>query len=433
MLRTDHRRNGEPVRRFRFARRARPRGSRRAVSDIIATILLLGLTVVLFGTVLAFVIGFPNPIAAPASQFSSQLITEANGTGIAVQSIQIAHAGGSIVPVGALVYLKSSLHPKGPEFANPYPLTAGGIPAGHAWSPGVTFVLNSNFTGGFHPVLPDNITIYIIAGTNLVYSAVLPGTAAALPPIFSNPATSPASPAIGESFNISVQISGVYSYNKVFINLSGLPGTFPALHPMVYIGGVWNYTVQAGWTTSSGQYYAVVNATTNANVLARTAVSVSITPYSTLITHSIALGVSSSAALCTGAGAPVAACQASGDYYYLVPILYSPITFGNVLFEVLTPSGSTYTATTHAAFAVAKNSAPTAFSAEYIFGSPYSMLMPNSGWSALGGTTTELSPLTSAYQISIDMGTVNPAGVGNTFIVIGIGPYSGQTVPVALP
>jgi hypothetical protein len=176
-----------------------------------------------------------------------------------------------------------------------------------------------------------------------------------------------------------------------------------------------------------------VNATTNANVLARTAVSVSITPYSTLITHSIALGVSSSAALCTGAGAPVAACQASGDYYYLVPILYSPITFGNVLFEVLTPSGSTYTATTHAAFAVAKNSAPTAFSAEYIFGSPYSMLMPNSGWSALGGTTTELSPLTSAYQISIDMGTVNPAGVGNTFIVIGIGPYSGQTVPVALP
>jgi hypothetical protein len=424
---------GRTIRASHRSSRSPVRHSRRAVEDIVATILLLGLTVVLFGTILAFVIGFPAPLTQNSSQFNAQLYAEPNGTGIAIQQITIANLAGPVVPPSALIYLKSSLHPKGPEFANPYPLSAGGVPAGHSWSPGVTWVLNANFSGGFHPVLPDNITIYVISGTNLLFSVVLPGTQEALPPIFSDPMTSPATPAVGESFNISVRISNVYPPQPVFVNLSGLPGTFAPLHKMVYYSGVWNFTVPAGWTTASGQFWAVVNATTTLNVVASTVVSVYITPYATLITHTIALGSATSAAQCTALNAPVAACQAAGDYYYTVPILYSPVTFGSVLFEVLTTTGTTFQATGHGAFAVSLVTSVGTVSTSWVGASPYSMLMPGSGFSTYAAGFHPTTPLTSAYEISIDMGTVNPAGVGNSFVVIGIGSYSGQTIPVPLP
>jgi len=421
-----------PARGHRYDRRFRR--SPRAVSDVVATILLLGLTVVIFASILTFVLGFPTPLNQSSSSFSAQLVTEANGSGIAVAQITIAYNAGPVVPRSALVYLQSSLHPKGPEFQSPYPLTAGGIPAGMAWNPGETFVLGSNFTGGFRPVLPDNITISIVSGTSLLFSAVLPGTPALLPPVFYDPATNPTSPAIGESFNISVEIGNVYPGNNVFVNLSGVPGTFTALHRMVYLAGAWNFTVPAGWTTASGAYYGIVNATTTGGVTGVTAIPIYITPYSTLITHTIALGTATSAGKCTAAATPVAACQAANDYYYVVPILYSPITFGNVLFEVLAPSGATFAATTHGAFALSTTTAPGTVSASYVApSSPYTMLMPNSGFSTYAAGFKTSSPLTNGYEISIDMGTVNPAGVGNTFIVLGIGAYSGQTVPVRLP
>jgi hypothetical protein len=414
-------------------RRGPRRPSSRGVEDIVATILLLGLTVVIFASILAFVIGFPVPLAQNSSQFTASFTSEPNGTGTAILALSIAHASGPVVPASALVYLKSSLHPKGPEFQNPYTLAAGGIPAGKTWNPGETFVLNTNFTGGFHPVLPDNITIYVISGTSLLFSAVLPGTAESLPPVFYDSATSPVTPAVGESFNISVRILNIYSFNNVYVNLTGLPGTFVVLHRMVYIANVWNYTVPAGWTTASGQFYVVVNATTTGGVLSVASIPVYITPYSTLITHTISLGAASSAGTCTGAAAPVAACQASGDYYYVVPILYSPVTFGSVLFEVLTSSGSTYAGTTHGAFAVSTTAAPGTSSAKYVAASPYTMLMPSSGFTTYAAGFTGTTPLTSAYEISIDTGTVNPAGGGNSFVVIGIGSYSGQTIPDSLP
>jgi hypothetical protein len=417
-----------PLRGLRTARR-----STRGVSDVVATILLLGLTVVIFGSILAFVIGFPAPLTQNSSQFSAQLYTETNGSALAVQSLVISHLTGPIVPASALIYLKSSLHPKGPEFASPYPLTAGGIPAGRTWNPGQNFVLNSNFTGGFHPVLPDNITIYIISNDNLLFSTVLPGTAVSLPPIFYDAATTPTSPAVGQSFNISIQIQNIVSFNNVYVNLSGLPGTFAALHRMTFIGNVWNYTVPAGWTTASGQYYAIVNATTTLGVVASAAAPVYITPYSTLITHTVSLGTAGSAAKCTAAAAPVAACQAANDYYYTIPILYTSVTFGSVLFEVLAPSGTTFAATTHGAFALSLTASPGTAAASYVFASPYTMLMPNSGFSTYAGSYKTTTPLTNAFEISIDVGTVNPAGVGNTFVVIGIGSYSGQTTPIALP
>jgi hypothetical protein len=423
----------EGIRSAAHGRSWKRRGRSRGVSDVVATILLLGLTVVIFASIILFVIGFPNPLLQPASQFTAQIYSEPNGTSLAIQQITITHTGGSVVPASALVYLKSSLHPKGPEFQNPYSLSAGGIPTGQAWSPGEVFVLGSNFTGGNHPTLPDNISIYIIAGNNLLYSAVLPGTAASLPPVFSDPMVSPATPAIGESFNISVQIGNVFSPDPVYVNLSGLPGSFVASHPMVYIHGVWNFTVPAGWTTASGQYWAIVNATTPLSVVGVTAISVPITPYSTLITHTLILGAATSAAQCTAADAPVAACQAAGDYYYVVPIVWSPVTFGSVLLEVLGASGSPFQATGHGAFALSTVAAPTAVSASYVAASPYTLLMPNSGFSTYAGGFTTKSPLTSAYEISIDMGTVNPAGVGTTFVVLGIGAYSGQTLPLSLP
>ncbi|MGA8541981.1 MAG: type IV pilin N-terminal domain-containing protein [Thermoplasmata archaeon] len=417
------------------------RRSRRGVSDVVATILLLGLTVVVFGTILAFVIGFPNPLYQDASQFNAQFVTEGNGTGIAVEEITIAHLAGSAVPASAQVYLKSSLHPKGPEFINPYPLTAGGIPAGKVWNVGETFVLNSNFTGGNHPVLPDNISIYIISGTNLLFSIVLPGTPAYLPPIIVTDGISPSIPAAGESFNITATITNIAPTNSVWVNTSGLPlgppGSFAVLHPvhrMNYTAGVWYYSVPAGYTTTSGQYYAVINASNTAGLYSKAGVSVYITPYPKLISSPlISFGIVTATAKCTAAHAPVAACQAASDYYYVVPVASSSITFGSILLEVLNVSQVTYDGTTHGAFAISTTAVPGTSDASWVAASPYAMLMPNSGFTTFAAGFSTSSPLTPAYEISIDMGTVDPAGFGNTFIVLGIGSYTGQSNPVSLP
>jgi flagellin-like protein len=50
-----------------------------------------------------------------------------------------------------------------------------------------------------------------------------------------------------------------------------------------------------------------------------------------------------------------------------------------------------------------------------------------------GGACTTSTPITSIYTIVIDMGTANPAGLGYTFVGVGIGSYSGTTSPVLLP
>jgi hypothetical protein len=436
-----HFRNGKSG---RTGARGRAWHSRRAVSDVVATILLLALTVVLFASIFAFVSSFPSPPSQNTNQFQAQIVSASNGSGVMALAVSILHLAGPAVPANSLVYLKSSVHPLGPEFATPYTLAAGGLPSGQVWNLGQTWYLSANFTGVCHPVaichpiLPDNITIYIVAGPLLLFSAVIPGFVLNLPPTFLSAQSNLATPAVGEAFKIQAVIQGVIATNTVTIGVSGLPlVSQPATTQKMWnIGGVWTYNETAGNTTASGTYYAFITATSTAGKTATTAVPVYITSFSTLLANAFVLTspIVLGAAKCTAVNTPVAACQASGDYYATATITLSYVTFGSVLFEVYTTATRVaYVATTFTAFDLALSATPKVPVASYVDSSaPCTMQMPSSGFTTYTGSSG-LTPLTTLYTISMDLGTVAPGVNTLSLVVLGAGAYSSSTAPMTIP
>ena len=410
--------------------------SRRAVSEVIATILLLAITVILFSAIFAFVTSFPPPPAQNSNQFQASLtiVPNATATGGMLTAVTIEHLSGPVVASGALIYLKSLQHPTWAQFSLPYSLTAGGL-TGPTWSLGQSWVLpDTNFTGGSASYVPDNITVDIVWSNQLLFNVVLHATVSSQGPTFLSVGTTPSAPAVGEGFTISAVIQGVppslTASNPPTVSLSGLPpvGTLTG-GTMKPSSNRWVWNVSAGSTTGSGTYYAFITATANGKT-GTAAVPVSITTYSTLISSAITLGTPGAAAKCTGAKAPVAACQATNDYYYIVSIPTSLVTFGSVLFEVLTSTRTVYSATTEAAFALSLTTTPATVAASWTAAGG-AMSMPSSGFTYVSPLVPG-SALTTSYEISIDVGTVSPTGTGLSLLVLGINSYSGYT-SIALP
>jgi hypothetical protein len=422
----------------RRAPRGRAWRSRRAVSDVVATILLLALTVVLFASIFAFVTTFPPPPSQNSNQFQAQLNVGPNGTKSMVTSISILHLAGPPLLSSALVYLKSSVYPNGPEFAQPYSLLAGGIPANHVWNLGQYWILSTNFTDGFHPALPDNITIYIVQSTSLLFSVVLPGQILNLPPTFVSVGTTPTVPVVGGAFVISAVIQGVSSVNTVSITVSGLPGSFPtAAQPMSLQNGVWVYSIASGLTTASGTYYAFITAFPTSGRSATTSVPIFITPYTTLIASALTVSASGAETKCA-AGHTVAAngCLA-GDFIYTLAIPASTVNFGSVLFEVLTKTGGVYSPTAKSTFSIVNSS--TGINRAYYSQSAtgaFAMTSTTPFTYPTAGVITAASGLSpSFYQVIIDTGSSSATwvGLGLVFVVIGQGSYYGTTTPASLP
>ena len=87
------------------------RRRRRGVSDVIATILLLALTVTLFGAIFAFVTSFPSPPAQSNNQFQASLFYPSNGSASWIAGVRIVHLAGPATPGSALIYLHSANQP----------------------------------------------------------------------------------------------------------------------------------------------------------------------------------------------------------------------------------------------------------------------------------------------------------------------------------
>jgi len=433
--------------RQRLRERARRRHSRRAVSEVIATILLLALTVVLFASIFAWVSSFPPPPPANSNQFQARLGVTPNATGSGgfITSLSIVHLAGPSVPSLTLIRLTSALFPSSSQFTLPYNLSNGGLAAGKPWNLAQTWTLTSFVPSGSlcvapcHPfayrgAIPDTVTVYIYYSTNVLFSVSLPVSVTTTTPAFLAVGTTPTVPVIGGAFTIWASILGVVpaAGTTVLITLSGLPGegSVTTAQAMTYVAatGLWTYSIPLGVTTSSGTYYAPITATTAVGNgwSGSDAVPVAITPYSTLIGSVFKMGTVAATAKCTGVKAPIAACQAANDYYYIVPITSSPITFGNILLEVLTSTRTVYSATTEAAFAIATTAAPTVVAASWTAAGG-AMQMPSSGFPTYTAPTTASTALTTAYEIQIDVGTVNPAGTGLYLLVIGVGAYGSYT------
>jgi flagellin-like protein len=298
--------------RGRLTRKWRAR-SRRGVSEVVATIILLALTVTLFAAIFAWVNTFPPPPAQNSNQFQASIVTGTNGSSgcttpackTVVTSLSVLHLAGPAVTSAASIYIKSANNPLGPEF-KAYTLAQGGIPSGKVWNLGQTWTYT--FATGLQPVLPDNLTVSIITASQLLFSVILPGQGFVFPPTFLSTYTVPATPTIGQSFTVYAALSGTVTTNSVYVNLGGIPGMSGTSEPMT-VGPTGVYSISSsgfGTSSANGTYYAIFNASNSAGQATTSALAITIYPVtsgssSPTLALSVVQGAVSSSVTATGA------------------------------------------------------------------------------------------------------------------------------------
>jgi len=220
---------------------------------VVATILILALTVVLFAALFAFVSRFPAPPAQTVNQFQATALK----TGTAITGLNILQEGGPAVPSTDRVYLVSTRASADWQFnqANGIPVAWGIGNTSSGWATGVYW----STTFGTSVKLPANITVYILSSTQLLYSGVVPGAPLNVPPTLTSTYTVPGTIAVGAAFQIVALVSGNTANLTVNVSLAEVPGlstSIQTMHPMG--GGEWVYNVTSGSTTTAGTYLAYV-------------------------------------------------------------------------------------------------------------------------------------------------------------------------------
>lgn len=250
------------ARSFRSTSHDRSRG----LSDVIGTILLLGLTVTLFASVFLFVNTFPTPSPEPTGQFSANLgYTYLTGIGTVIASVNLGHIAGPTLynTPSTQIYITASQDPT--AFPSPFSVAAG-LAGTTSWPIGATWTLNVTSRD---LTLPENLTISILTDNVLVYRDVLPGSYPTVAPEFTNSGIVPVDPLVGNSFEVFVQIADQNlrdsaSNRNVTVNYSLVPGPgFSSAAPLPLtwtpVSGTWQGTVPSG-STQSGSYFVYVTA-----------------------------------------------------------------------------------------------------------------------------------------------------------------------------
>ena len=262
-------------------RRRRP--GRRGVSDVVATILLLALTVTLFAAIFAWVVAFPAPTPQNNNQFRASLTYTSNGLNIS--SVQITHLAGPSISGTAQIYLKSAIQPSAPEFSTPYTvasqtLSYATVSGFSSWNLGQTWVVTFTNTPADLPSSLGNITVYVVSSQNLLFSVILPGAAISVAPTVVSTWTTPATPTIGGAFTVNATLAGGYNPAWVYVNLASIPGASGKVEAKMTENsqGVWGFKVNAGNTSSAtaGTYYGFVNTTSSTGQGATGAVVITI-------------------------------------------------------------------------------------------------------------------------------------------------------------
>ena len=253
---------------------------------MVATILLLALTVTLFAAIFAWVTAFPAAPPQNNNQFQASLRYTSNLT--YVSGLQITHLAGPSVPGTGSIYLASSTQPTAPEFASPYTISSG-LGGATTWNLGQ--VWNLTFPLTEMPRAGGNITVYVVSSYQLLFSVILPGTTTAPPPTVTSTAVTPATPTIGTIYTIYATISGNFASNSVYVNLAAVPGG-PSTPQKMSLNsqGFWTYTVPSGATTN-GTFYGFVNASNSAGGQSTGIVVITIYPSSSSTSGPLSVGV----------------------------------------------------------------------------------------------------------------------------------------------
>jgi hypothetical protein len=317
--------------------------------------------VTLFASIFAFVTAFPLPPAQNNDQFQASLVYSPNG--LNVTSIHILHLAGPLVSGTGVIYLKSSTQPSQPEFQTTYTVSQG-LGGANSWNLGQ--VWNWTFSAPYIPSSQGNITIYVVASSQLLFSVILPGTGIAAPPTVIAAWTSPATPMVGQPFTVFATLAGSYKANSVYVNLDAVSGPLVTyqMQTQPWSAGRWFYNASAGMTSTPGAFYAFVNASSSSGQQAIAAFTITITfnvmPWTiTLSPTSMAHGTSSAVSI-VGAG------FVGGSSVSIT--LNSTLLVSSASYSCSTGlSGSTVTVTAAGAFTCSYTLAKAAAAATYWF------------------------------------------------------------------
>lgn len=247
------------------------------MSDVVATILILALTVTLFASIFAFVGSFPSPPPQNVSQFQARLSYNAGGS---ILGLSIEHLAGPSVSMGDHVFLESDRQVHLWQFT-----ISGGIPVywglpGNSTSSSWNFGQNWTTTFASPIPTPDNITVYLSSNTQLLFTAVLPGVTVTTPPSIVNaglcvtscPGTHTTTVGLGDTFGIWAQLGGTLSGVTATVNLAGVPG-IGGNHSLTLSNGLYLYNTGGG-PTSAGTWFAVIYVENSLGQLASTSVPI---------------------------------------------------------------------------------------------------------------------------------------------------------------
>ncbi|MFY9717064.1 MAG: type IV pilin N-terminal domain-containing protein [Thermoplasmata archaeon] len=245
--------------------------SRRGVSDVVATILILALTVTLFASIFAFVGSFPSPPPQNVNQFQASLVRTTNQSYIS--GLKINHLTGPLVPGSDHIYLESATHEPNWQFS-----ISGGIPIYWGLSPNAStssWSFGQYWSTTFTKLIkvPDNITVYVLTPNQLLYSAVLPGLVISTPPAILSSGIVPSTLSVGEGFEVYASLGGTLTGLIAKVNLAAIPGLSGNVSLTLQANGFYTYTSASG-PTSSGTWYALVYVTNTLGQVASTTVAV---------------------------------------------------------------------------------------------------------------------------------------------------------------
>jgi len=245
--------------------------ARRAVSDVVATILILALTVTLFASIFAFVGSFPAPPPQNVNQFQASIVRTANQSYIS--GLKINHLAGPSVPGSDHIYLESANHEPNWQFS-----ISGGIPIYWGLSPNAStssWSFGQYWSTTFTKLIriPDNITVYILTPNQLLYSVVLPGLVISTPPAILSSGISPSTLSVGEGFQVYASLGGTLTGLVAKVNLNAVPGLGGNVSLTLQPSGLYTYTSASG-PTSSGTWYALIYVTNSLGQVASTTVPV---------------------------------------------------------------------------------------------------------------------------------------------------------------
>ncbi len=200
---------------------------------------------------------FPSPPPQNANQFQANLVLAPGGT--AVSGINITHLTGPAVSSTGLIYLKSAAYPNSCPFSTSMTVGSGISTStwnlGQTWSRTFTSICGTPTTDP----LPDNITVYVVSGSQLLYSVVLPGQTIMTPPVITSTWVSPNPVTQGAPFSVYATVTGDVKPNSVYANLATVPGLPSSPVKMVLYQGQWTYNATSG-AASAGTFTGFVNA-----------------------------------------------------------------------------------------------------------------------------------------------------------------------------